>query len=510
LCFKKDSLGNNLPASLVPSDLDSLPSPTSPPVTGPNYYLSLDLPNAKLNLWKFQVNFTTPGSSTFVGPTPVAGVSSFTPPCNSSNTNQPCVLQPGTVQRLWTVGTRLMDRLVYRSFLDHQSLVVSHSVQAPSVSVPNRTAIRWYEIRNLGTAPSVSQSGTFAPDDFHRWMGSIAMDRQSNIAVGYSVSGQVPSPGLFPSIRFTGRLCGDPSGMLQAENTVEAGAGSQYVDPNTESASVAAWGDYTGMSLDPIFECAFWCTNEFLPTNGYGNWHTKIASFRFDACQGCVGDCNRNYQVTMDELTTCIQISLENQPLANCYRGDGNGDGAITVDEIVLATNYSLNGCPTNGCPTGSQASAQASWQAAPLGVTISQEIGTASGGRGSKVTIPVTLSGGGGTISAAQLDILYPTSVLSNPSCVKESRLTNHSLSTAGPADPAAALAGQARLRALLVDLNAVSTFTDGQLFSCTFTIKRTAPTGTAIIRGESQHVSDHAGHEPPSAVTNGAVIVF
>jgi hypothetical protein len=173
----------------------------------------------------------------------------------------------------------------------------------------------------------------------------------------------------------------------------------------------------------------------------------------------------------------------------------------------ALEVKHETDANAQSGCPTGAQA--QASWQAAPLGVTITQQIGSASGARGSNVTIPVTLSGGGGTIAATQLDVNYPTAVLMNPSCVKAARLTNHSLSTSAPTSPPPP-SGKTRLRTLIADLSTASPFTDGQLFSCTFTIKTNAPTGTHTIPGDLQVVSDHAGNEPPSVVTSGSVTVY
>ena len=55
-------------------------------------------------------------------------------------------------------------------------------------------------------------------------MGSMAMDQDGNIAVGYSAS----STTVFPSIRYAGRLASDPLGQLaQGEATLFAGTGSQ-------------------------------------------------------------------------------------------------------------------------------------------------------------------------------------------------------------------------------------------------------------------------------------------
>jgi hypothetical protein len=90
-------------------------------------------------------------------------------------------------------------RLAYRNRSGSESLVVNHSVAVGgkrNVSV----AVRWYELRGPNGTPSVFQQGTFMPDASFRWMGSIAMDKVGDIALGYSVS----STSLFPSIRYTG------------------------------------------------------------------------------------------------------------------------------------------------------------------------------------------------------------------------------------------------------------------------------------------------------------------
>ena len=59
------------------------------------------------------------------------------------------------------------------------------------------TSVRWYELRNPGGTPSVFQQGTLgASDGTHRWMGSIAMDKQGNIALGYSASSSSVNPSI--------------------------------------------------------------------------------------------------------------------------------------------------------------------------------------------------------------------------------------------------------------------------------------------------------------------------
>jgi YVTN family beta-propeller protein len=59
----------------------------------------------------------------------------------------------------------------------------------------------------------------------------------------------------------------------------------------------------------------------------------------------CVGDCNSDRSVTVDELLTMVNIGLEIAPSSDCTAGDFNGDGQITVDEILTAVNNLLDGC---------------------------------------------------------------------------------------------------------------------------------------------------------------------
>jgi len=60
----------------------------------------------------------------------------------------------------------------------------------------------------------------------------------------------------------------------------------------------------------------------------------------------CVGDCNGDGSVTVDEIITGVNIALGVTPLSACPVFDGNDDGTVTVDEILQAVNNALNGCP--------------------------------------------------------------------------------------------------------------------------------------------------------------------
>ena len=69
-----------------------------------------------------------------------------------------CIPQPGTAQLLDSVGDRVMHRLEYRNFGDHETLVVNHSVMAGGA-----TEVRWYELRNPSTTPTVFQQAFVRP-----------------------------------------------------------------------------------------------------------------------------------------------------------------------------------------------------------------------------------------------------------------------------------------------------------------------------------------------------------
>lgn len=250
---------------VLPADVDGA---AAPPAGSPNYLLNFTA--GRLNLWKFHVDWANPSNTTLTGPVAIP-VAAFAAACGGGT----CVPQSGTRQQLDSLGDRLMFRLAYRNFGSKESLVVNHSVKAGTTRKDQHTGVRWYEITQPGTTPIVAQQSTYAPDGNYRWMGSVAMDKQGNMALGYSVS----SGTMHPAIRYTGRLATDPAGTMQAENSIIEGTGSQ------SGQNLNRWGDYSAMTIDPADDCTFWYTNEYLQSTGAFNWNTRIASFRFAGCQ---------------------------------------------------------------------------------------------------------------------------------------------------------------------------------------------------------------------------------
>lgn len=250
---------------LLPADLDGK---TLPVAGTPNFMLNLG--TNKLNLWKFHVDWTTPTNSTLTGPTAIP-VTAFNAACGGGT----CIPQAGTAKTLDSLADRLMYRLAYRKFADgHEALVVNHAVKVGTTKRNSYSATRWYEIRNpSGGVPVVHQQSTYAPDATSRWMGSVAMDKMGNIALGYSAS----SGSIKPALRFASRLAGDAANVLSDETTIIQGGGAQ-------TGTYSRWGDYSHMSIDPIDDCTFWYTSEYLKADGSWNWSTRVASFKINGC----------------------------------------------------------------------------------------------------------------------------------------------------------------------------------------------------------------------------------
>jgi hypothetical protein len=197
--------------------------------------------------------------------------------CNNSGGT--CVAQPGTTTQLDTLGDRLMYRLEYRNRGGVDSLIVNQAAD-PDGAGARSSAVRWYEVRSpFSATPTLFQNAMYDPGaNGARWMGSMAMDKMGNIAMGYSFTDATTKP----SIRVTGRLRTDLRNQMQAEQTIMPGGGSQTIRSNGQA--LTRWGDYTTMQVDPSDDCTFWFINQYLAADGVFNWHTRIASFKFNGC----------------------------------------------------------------------------------------------------------------------------------------------------------------------------------------------------------------------------------
>ena len=269
---------------LLPADIDGKQKPMADaaiPIVGTQddgsgYGGTFDA----LNIWDLRVKWrSTPVASLVLEEQLATEPFDSIFPC--APTSRDCLPQPGITDPaqyldILSYRQRPTWRLAYRNNKTHETLVTTQSVEA----TPGMAGMRWYEIRRTGGAYSIQQQGTYAPNDgVHRWMGSVAQDKKGNMALGYSV---VNGTTVFPGIRYTGRLAGDPAGqMTLGEGTVINGSGVQ-------TTANSRWGDYTSMNIDPTDDCTFWYVNEYYTAAGQASsaagWQTRIASFKLPGC----------------------------------------------------------------------------------------------------------------------------------------------------------------------------------------------------------------------------------
>jgi hypothetical protein len=78
---------------------------------------------------------------------------------------------------------------------------------------------------------------------------------------------------------------------------------------------------------------------------GQGAFQLTATAFAGAGAPPCTGDCNGDGMVTVDELLTAVNIALGAADRSTCTAADANSDGAVTVDELLAIVNDILNDC---------------------------------------------------------------------------------------------------------------------------------------------------------------------
>ncbi len=266
-----------------------------------------------LEMWELDIDWTTPGNSTLsqVQTLPTAPHDSEL----CGYTSFQCFPQPGTSVTLDPLRELLMNRIHYRNFGTHESIVCCH---VTDVDNTDRGGVRWYELRRTGGTSgswTIYQQGTYSPDATNRWMPSISISASGNIGIAYSAA----SGSVFPSLRYTGRKECDPLGvMTEPETVLVAGSASNASN---------RWGDYFQLNCDPSDGETFWHTGCF---NTSSQWSTRVSSFDIATCSPQVSFVSSTYSedeangVTTNPSSAClpyvdviVPISIGSAPSQN-------------------------------------------------------------------------------------------------------------------------------------------------------------------------------------------------
>jgi hypothetical protein len=245
-----------------------------PPAGAPNIMMSTGgtqllkvFEDDGIYFYKVHVDWNDPSKTSVSAPRKIA-VAPYHYLCDGQLSN--CVSQPGTARRLDSQGDKLIQRLVYRNLGNHESILAEHSV----ATAAHGGGVRWYEFRlNKSRDPVLYQQGTYAPEGFYRWLGSMAMDRKGGIGIGYSFGGDPNYAGQ----RFAARLANEPKGQLTFHESVLA-------EGQASQTGSLRWEDYTNIIVDPSDDCTFWFTGNYLKS-GATSSTTRIGSFVLPGCK---------------------------------------------------------------------------------------------------------------------------------------------------------------------------------------------------------------------------------
>ena len=226
----------------------------------------------QLWIWELTPNWTSPSSSTFQK-TQMINVEPFSSQFNTGSSDHnaiTCIEQPDTEIKIDAVSTVLMHRAQYRNFGESQHIICYHTV---NIDGENQAGLRWYELEKTTGDWSIRQQGTFAPDTQSRWLGSIGMNGDKEIAIGYSIGG----PTTYPSISFTGQSSieyENASGFFDVTET-------NIFEGIMAKTNNSRWVDYSNLTIDPVDDHTFWYSNSYV--KGVYENGSYIAAFEFSA-----------------------------------------------------------------------------------------------------------------------------------------------------------------------------------------------------------------------------------
>ncbi len=298
-----------------------------------------------LEMWELDINWASPGAATLSQVQTIAVSPHETELCGY--TSFACIPQQGSGTTLDPLRELLMNRVMYRNFGSHESIVCAH---VTDVDGSDLAGIRWYELRRTGGGSgtwTLYQEGTYSPSDgLHRWMPTIGISASGNIGLAYNVS----SSSIHPEIRYTGRKECDPLGVM-TETEVQLVDGT---NPNNSNR----WGDYNAMGVDPSDGETFWFTATYNPAN---QARSRIGAFTIDPCNPQVQFDNSTYSVNESDANTVngcldyytldvpISIGIDPSQPADITINVTGGTATQNVDYTISNTNLTLDGSTLTG-----------------------------------------------------------------------------------------------------------------------------------------------------------------
>ena len=258
-----------------------------------------------------------------------------------------------------------LDDRLYAAHLRNGRLWTAHSFRTNTSGVAStaagaRVSVRWYELGNLSTTPSLIQSGTVfdnaATNPQFLFIPSIMVSGQGHAALGFSMAGLA----LTPNAGTIGRLSSDTLGTTQAPVINYTGSTATY-NPPTDAGGAGGrrWGDYSYTSLDPCDDMTMWTIQEFAnATNSYG-----VRAVRLLAPAPVATNCASVTDIAQGQSNVLVPLTGTGffEPAANVgscrtlLGATASGSGVSIAPTFGSATSLSLSVSASAGATPGAR-----------------------------------------------------------------------------------------------------------------------------------------------------------
>jgi hypothetical protein len=165
-----------------------------------------------------------------------------------------------------------------------------------------------------------------------------------------------PTPTTPPSATPTATLSDSPTATASPSSTVTVtGAPTDTASPSPSATASGVPTATTSSTPTATVSGAPTATTSSTPTATVSGAPTATTSSTPTATASgaptgtpglCAGDCNGDGAVTIDELILGINIALGSQPPSACPSFDTDSDGTLSIDELIFAVQNALAGCP--------------------------------------------------------------------------------------------------------------------------------------------------------------------
>lgn len=206
-----------------------------------------------LKIWTVDVDWSSPSNSTISPPQELITTAFMSVIDNGAWDN---MQQPFGGSAVDAIQGTIMNQAQFRKFPNYNAVVFNFAVDVDP-SDATKVGIRWYELRqSTNISPwNIYQEGTHVgANNKDAALGSMIMDSQGNIAMGYSACGG--DLDTYMSLYYTGRFANDPLGTMTINETL--------IHEGKGLISGIRYGDYNKIDIDPVDDKTFWFVGELI------------------------------------------------------------------------------------------------------------------------------------------------------------------------------------------------------------------------------------------------------